>query len=182
LPNILSRTELLRLFKATDNPKHRVMLRLIYGSGLRRSEIVNLRISDIDTDNGKCRIRINRGKGKKDRYTVLSKKVLEELRSYFVAYKPTVYLFNGQKKGRPASGGFLGYMVRGAKKKSGITKPVNLHVLRHCFASHALEDGMSLKALQELMGHSSIQTTMLYLHVSEVPHKANFSPLDNIEE
>jgi integrase/recombinase XerD len=94
LPNILSRSELLRLFNAATNPKHRVILRLICGSGLRRAELVNLRISDIETDNGKYRIRINKSKGKKDRYTVLSKKVLEELRVYFVACKPKVYLFN----------------------------------------------------------------------------------------
>ncbi|MCH7530084.1 tyrosine-type recombinase/integrase [Patescibacteria group bacterium] len=182
LPCILSRDELIRLFNATINPKHRVILRLIYGSGLRRSELINLRIENIDTDNGKCRIRINKGKGTKDRYTVLSQKVLKELREYFTACRPKQYLFNGRNKGGAMSAGLLRYIIVNAKKRSGITKPVNLHILRHCFASHALEDGMSLRMLQEILGHSSIQTTMIYLHVSEVPLKGAFSPLDNIEE
>jgi len=182
LPSILSRDELIKLFNATLNPKHRVILRLIYGSGLRRSELINLRIDDIDTDNGKCRIRINKSKGAKDRYTVLSHKVLEELREYFKACWPKQYLFNGRRKGEAISAGLLRHILVNAKKRSGITKPVNLHILRHCFASHALEDGMSLRTLQEILGHSSIQTTMIYLHVSDVPLQGAFSPLDNIEE
>ena len=182
LPDILSRSELIRLFNAAGNPKHRVILRLIYGSGLRRSEVIHLRIEDIDTHNGKCRIRINKSKGAKDRYTVLSQKVLQELREYFKACRPKQYLFNGQKKGGAMSAGLLRHIITKAKKRSGINKPVNLHILRHCFASHALEDGMSLRMLQEILGHTSIQTTMIYLHVSDVPLKGAFSPLDNIEE
>ena len=182
LPKLLSRSDLLRLFDGSRNPKHRLILRLIYSSGLRRSELVNLKIEDIDTCDGKCRIRINKGKGSKDRYTVLSAKVLKELRIYFVACRPKSYLFNGQKKGQPISFGLLRHIIIKAKERSGITKPVNLHILRHCFASHALEDGMSLRVLQEVLGHSSIQTTMVYLHVSDVPLQGAFSPLDNIEE
>jgi len=182
LPKILSRTELLELFKAAKNPKHRLILRLVYGSGLRRNELINLRIEDIETRDGKCRIRINKSKGGKDRYTVLSKKVLFELRAYFRACKPKVYLFNGQKKGEAMSAGLLRYIVVSTLSKSGINKPVSLHTLRHCFASHALEDGMSLMTLQAVLGHTSIQTTMIYLHISEVPLKGAFSPLDNIEE
>lgn len=182
LPKILSREELVRLFNAAPNPKHRVILRLIYGSGLRRAELTNLRIADIETDNGKCRIRINKGKGAKDRYTVLSTKVLAELREYFLACRPKEYLFNGQRKGERMSFGLLRYILNEVKRRSGITKQVNLHTLRHCFASHALEDGMSLRTLQEVLGHTSIQTTMVYLHVSDVPLKGAFSPLDNIEE
>lgn len=182
LPKLLSRAELLQLFDGALNPKHRLILRLIYGSGLRRAELVNLRLEDIDTRDGKCRIRINKSKGAKDRYTVLSKKVLEEMRTYFVACRPKVYLFNGQKKGQPVSFGLLRHITIKAKERSGITKPVNLHILRHCFASHALEDGMSLRVLQEVLGHNSIQTTMVYLHVSDVPLQGAFSPLDNIEE
>jgi integrase/recombinase XerD len=182
LPQILSRDELLDLFNATSNPKHRVILRLIYGSGLRKSELINLKITDLETQNGKCRLRINNGKGGKDRYTVLSKKVLKELREYFQSSRPKVYLFNGQKKGGQMSAGLLGHILNKTQLKSGIGKPLNLHVLRHCFASHALEDGMSIRTLQEILGHSSLQTTMIYLHVSDIPLQGAFSPLDNIKE
>lgn len=181
LPLILSRKELLRLFDAAQNPKHRVILRLLYGSGLRRSEIVNLRIKDVETHDGKCRLRINKGKGGKDRYTVLSRKILPELREYFLACRPKDYLFNGQGKGEPMSLELLRYIMQKALKKSGINKDASLHTLRHCFASHALEDGINIRSLQELLGHSSIETTMIYLHVSELPLKGTFSPLDTLE-
>jgi site-specific recombinase XerD len=178
LPKILSRDELSRLFDSCNNAKHRIIFRLIYSSGLRRSELLNLKIHDIETSDGKCRIRIIKGKGKKDRYTVLSTAVLLELRSYFLAYKPKVYLFNGRKKGHRLSEGAIRHAIEDARKKSGITREVTMHVLRHCFATHALEHGMNIKRLQILMGHTSLQTTLIYLQVSEVPLVDDFSPLD----
>lgn len=182
LPKILSREELTQLFDACNNPKHRVLFRLIYSSGLRRSELRNLKISDIETQDGKCRIRIVKGKGKKDRYTVLCKKVLIELRAYFIQYSPKVYLFNGRKKGHKMSEGAIRHALENARKKSGIQRECTMHVLRHCFATHCLEHGMYIKRLQQLLGHSSLQTTLIYLQVSETPLVPDFSPLDIWED
>ena len=181
LPVICSREELFKLFSACQCLKHKAMLMLTYSAGLRRNELLNLKIEDIDTHNGKCRIRINRSKGNKDRYTVLSVKLLDELRRYFKIYKPQIFLFNGTKKGTPMSAGGLRHALNLAVKKSG-TKKINLHILRHCFASHALEDGMNIKTLQSILGHASINTTMIYLHVSEIPLYKGFSPLDKWEK
>ena len=181
LPIVCSREELYKLFSACDNLKHKVMLMLAYSSGMRRNELLNLKIEDIDTRDGKSRIRINRSKGNKDRYTVLSEKLLIELRKYFKIYKPQIYLFNGMRKGSPMSAGGIRHALNMAVKKSGIKK-INLHILRHCFASHALEDGMNIRTLQDILGHASINTTMIYLHVSDIPLYKGFSPLDNWEK
>jgi site-specific recombinase XerD len=182
LPKILSRKELAILFDSMNNDKHRVMFRLIYSSGLRRSELRHLKIHDIETADGKMRIRINKGKGKKDRYTVLSKSVLKELRAYFIKYRPKEYLFNGRRKGQMISEAAMRHALESGRKRSGITKEVTLHVLRHCFATHSLEHGMYIKRLQQLLGHSSLRTTLIYLQVSETPHKPDFSPLDIWED
>ena len=181
LPIILSRNELFKLFTAAENPKHKLMLIMTYASGLRRNELLNLKIEDVDTNDGKFRLRINRSKGNKDRYTVLSKEILPHLREYYKSYKPTTYLFNGNKKGEPMSAGGLRHALKMANKKAGI-KDVNLHILRHCFASHALEDGMNISTLQHILGHKSLKTTMIYLHVSEIPLLKGFSPFDNWEK
>ena len=181
LPVIVSRNELHKLFSSCSNPKAKLMLQMIYGSGLRRNELLNLKIEDIDTNDGKFRVRINRSKGNKDRYTVLSQKLLPQLREYFKAYKPVDYLFNGQIKGKPMTASGLAHALKLANKKSGV-KRINLHILRHCFASHALEDGMNIKTLQHILGHATIQTTMIYLHVSEIPLSKGFSPLDTWED
>jgi len=182
LPRILSREELKRLFDGCFNSKHRVMLRLLYSAGLRRMELLNLKIDDIETKDGKFRIRVNNGKGSKDRYTVLSKRVHKELQDYYRQCYPKVYLFNGRQKGHPMSSEGLRHALNAAIKRAGITKEVNLHILRHCFASHALEDGMNIKTLQHLLGHSSVNTTLIYLHVSDIPLRGVFSPLDNMDE
>jgi len=155
------------------------MFRLMYSAGLRRNELCQLKLTDIETKDGKFRIRINKGKGNKDRYTVLSKVIIEELRAYFLSTLPKQYLFNGRTKSLPMSHAGLRHALLAAVKKSGIKRRVNLHILRHCFASHALEDGMNIKTLQYLLGHKSVQTTMIYLHVSDVPLSKAFSPLDN---
>jgi len=178
LPKVLSREDLMQFFSACRNLKHRVMFQLVYSSGLRRNELLNLKIQDIITQDGKYRIRINRSKGNKDRYTVLSQRLLPELREYFKVYRPKDYLFNGRRKGEPMSAGGLRHALLKAVKQSGIKKDINLHILRHCFASHALEDGMNIRTLQDLLGHASIQTTMIYLHVSDVPLYKAFSPFD----
>jgi site-specific recombinase XerD len=182
LPQIMSREELSQLFSGCLNFKHKVLFRLLYSSGLRRMELLNLKISDIETKDGKRRIRVNKGKGGKDRYTVLSEKVLEELRIYFKSCRPKVYLFNGQKKGSQMSKGALRHALDSAVKRSQLSGSVTPHILRHCFASHSLEEGMNIKTLQYLLGHSSIQTTLIYLHISEVPLSKAFSPLDKWEE
>ena len=149
------------------------MFRLIYSSGLRRSEMRHLKIHDIETKDGK---------GKKDRYTILSKKVLIELREYFLKYRPKVYLFNGRKKAYKISEGAMSHALEDARKRSGITREVTMHVLRHCFATHCLEHGMYIKRLQTLLGHSSLNTTLIYLQVSETPLVPDFSPLDVWED
>ena len=182
LPQILSREELTLLFDSCLNFKHRVMFRLLYSSGLRRGEILNLTPQDILTKDGKYQIRINCSKGGKDRYTVLSKKVLAELRQYYLSYHPKKYLFNGRLKGTAMTPTGLRHALTTAVKRSGIKKEVNLHILRHCFATHALEEGMNIKTLQYLLGHSTVQTTMVYLHISEVPLVKAFSPLDAWEQ
>ena len=182
LPQVLSREELTLLFDSCLNFKHRVMFRLLYSSGLRRGEILKLTPQDILTKDGKYQIRINCSKGGKDRYTVLSKKVLAELRQYYLSYHPKKYLFNGRLKGTAMTPTGLRHALNAAVKRAGIKKEVNLHILRHCFASHALEEGMNLKTLQYLLGHSTVQTTMVYLHISEVPLVKAFSPLDAWEQ
>ncbi|MCK5906924.1 MAG: tyrosine-type recombinase/integrase [Flavobacteriales bacterium] len=179
LPSILSREELSQLFFGCLNQKHRTMLRLLYSSGLRRNELLNLKIEDIITQDGKFKIRINRSKGNKDRYTVLSKRILVELREYYKNYHPQNYLFNGRRKGSPMSAGGLKHILSKAIKRSELKRYVNLHILRHCFASQSLEDGMNIKSLQSILGHSDIKTTMIYLHVSDIPLFKAFSPLDN---
>jgi len=161
LPQVLSREELTRLFDSCLNAKHRVMFRLLYSSGLRRGEILRLTVNDLITKDGKCQIRINCSKGGKDRYTVLSKKVLIELRAYYLSCRPKKYLFNGRYKGDPMTAGGLRHALNAAVKRAAINKEVNLHILRHCFASHALEEGINLKTLQYLLGHSTVQTTMV---------------------
>jgi site-specific recombinase XerD len=181
LPQVLSREELALLWDCCKNDKHRVIFRLLYSSGLRRNELLNLKPEDIDTKDGKFRIRINNGKGEKDRYTVLSKKVLKELREYYILCRPKVYLFNGRYKGQKLSKEGLRHALNAAVKKAGLKKDITTHIFRHCFASHALEEGMDIKTLQYLMGHSSVRTTMIYLHISQTPFKGGFSPLDKWE-
>ena len=178
LPLIISREELQLLFDSCVNYKHKVMFRLLYSCGIRRSELVHLKIQDIETNDGKMRIRINKGKGSKDRYTILSNTILGELRRYFKMCRPKTYLFNGRFKGEPMSPGGVRHAFVQAHKKSGIKKPITMHTLRHCFASHALEDGLNIKTLQHLLGHHSILTTLIYLHISDIPLSKAFSPLD----
>ncbi|MBT3207369.1 MAG: tyrosine-type recombinase/integrase [Bacteroidetes bacterium] len=181
LPSVCSSEELFKLFSSALNLKHKLMLMLLYATGLRRNELLNLKIEDLDTGDGKFRIRINGGKGQKDRYTVLSEKLLPKLRDYYLKSYPQVYLFNGARKGEPLSASGLRHALTTAIKNSGIKK-ITLHELRHSFASHALEDGMNIKTLQYILGHASVKTTMIYLHISEIPLVKGFSPLDKWEK
>lgn len=181
LPTLLSREDLTKLFDGCLNPKHRVLFRLLYSSGLRRSEVLSLKIKDVDTADGKCRLRINKGKGGKDRYVPLSIAVRDELREYYKAALPVEYLFNGQIKGEAMSESAVRHAFNAALTKSKLPASITLHTLRHSFATHALEHGMHIKQLQQILGHSSVNTTMIYLHISEVPYTEAFSPLDKWE-
>ena len=179
LPEILSSEELESLFAALSNQKHRTLLMTTYSAGLRLSEVVNLRVADIDSK--RMMIRVQQGKGRKDRYTVLSKRLLTELRSYWKMYRPSVWLFYGMKKSRSLTGRTAQVIYYNAKKKAGITKGKGIHMLRHCFATHLLEAGVDLRTIQMLMGHTSIMTTMTYLQVTKKQISSTQSPLDLLE-
>ena len=178
LPIVLSRKELRRLFKAPLRLKQRVMLSLIYSSGLRVSELCNLKINDIDSD--RMLIRVKKSKGNQDRYVVLSKDLLSGLRRYFQSSKPKVYLFNGQQKGKPLCCSAVQQSFRLAIKKAKINKEVSVHSLRHTFATHLFEEGVDIITIKEQLGHSSIESTLVYLHVAKVSRILSRSPFDTL--
>ena len=152
------------IIELTTNIKHRCILSLLYSAGLRRGELLNLKISDIDSK--RMLIRLECTKGNKDRFTVLNKKVLEELRTYYKACKPVRFLFEGPSPGTKYSASSVLQIVHRGAKKAGIRKKVYPHLLRHSFATHLLENGIDLRYIQLLLGHNSSKTTEIYAHVA----------------
>lgn len=179
LPEVLSREEMKNIFAQIANRKHRCMISLIYSAGLRRSELLNLTPKDIISERMLIRIV---GKGKKYRYSLLSDKLLKELRTYYTEYRPQKWLFEGEKPGEQYSPSALVKILKEAARKAGIKHRVHLHMLRHTFATHLLEQGTDLRTIQELMGHNDIRTTSIYLHVSNA-YKAKIpNPLDSLDD
>jgi len=176
LPEILSPEQLERLFAAPRNLKHRVLLMTAYGGGLRVSELVHLKVTDIHSD--RMMIRVDQGKGKKDRYTLLSKRLLGELRVYWKIKRPAVWLFPGIHLHKPGCARMAQKAYAKAVAKAGITRKGGIHTLRHCFATHLLEAGEDIRTIQLLMGHSSILTTVRYLQVTSKTLQGTRSPLD----
>lgn len=178
LPNVLSITDVLKLINALDNTKHKAMLALIYSAGLRSGELIKLRIRDIQSDQGF--IHIKGAKGKKDRRTVLSVKVLSLLREYYKEYRPAYWLFEGQDGG-PYTARSLQAVFRKAAAIANINPWATLHTLRHSFATHCLQNGMNLRQVQVLLGHASPKTTEIYTHILDISNKVVQSPLDSSE-
>ncbi|UCH46110.1 MAG: site-specific integrase [Nitrospiraceae bacterium] len=176
LPEVLSTEEVESLLGAVSNAKHRTVLMATYGAGLRVSEVVHLKLRDIDSQ--RMMIRIRQGKGNKDRYTILSQRLLEELRIYWKRYRPSEWLFSGRNPERPMPTSTAAAIYYNAKEKAGIQKGNGIHTLRHCFATHLLEAGVDLRTIQVLMGHSSIMTTVVYLKVTRKQLSSTQSPLD----
>ena len=164
LPVVLSREEIQRLFSVVENIKHKALLMVAYDAGLRLSEIRNLQIDDIDSQRNVIRIR--QGKGKKDRYTRLSPGLLKLLREYWRAERPQRLLFPGATKQKTYDLATPGRILKRLCRKAGISKRVSMHSLRHSFATHLLEAGADLRVIQQMLGHSKIQTTCLYTHIS----------------
>ncbi len=178
LPNVLSKEEVKAILGALDNLKHRTMLCLIYACGLRRGELLKLKIADIDSKRGV--IFIHQSKGKKDRLVPVSEKTIEMLRTYYVKYRPQHYLFEGQEPGTPYSEKSIESVMKMAREKSGIKKDVTLHWLRHCYATHLMENGTDVRIIQELLGHKSSKTTEIYTHVSTRSLQQVRSPFDDM--
>lgn len=179
LPYVLTQTEILAIIAQVTNLKHKAILLTTYSSGLRISETLSLRVSDINSEN--MLIRINAGKGSKDRLTVLSAENLKLLRRYWKLYRPTNLLFSGPIEGKPLATRNIQYVFQIAKQKAGITKPGSVHTLRHSFATHLLENRTDLRTLQMLMGHSDISTTSNYIHLSTAHISSVRSPLDGCD-
>jgi site-specific recombinase XerD len=175
LPEILSGNELERIFAATTNIKHRVLLMTAYAGGLRVSEVVHLKVTDIHSD--RMMIRVEQGKGRKDRYTLLSQRLLGELRHYWKLKRPNPWLFPGRTN-TPMTREMAYRIYVTAVKKAGVQRKGGIHVLRHCFATHLLESGVDLRTIQSLLGHSSLRTTVRYLQVTSKTLQGTRSPLD----
>lgn len=180
LPVVLNRVEIQHLFSVIPNLKHLTIFTTIYGSGLRISEAVHLKLEDIDSKN--MQIRVRQSKGNSDRYTLLSQKNLLLLRDYWRKYQPSIWLFEGQNSTKPIDAHSIRKVFQKARKKAGILKPATVHSLRHSFATHLLEDGVNIRVIQQLLGHSNIHTTCHYLHLVS-PHALHISsPLDSFKE
>jgi len=175
LPVILSKEEVKIMIDSTINIKHKCIIELLYSAGLRRGELLNLKLSDIDSN--RMMIHVRNGKGKKDRYTLLGIKMLADLRVYFLSCRPKTWLFESYSNGK-YSGASVLKIVRRAANKSGIRKKVVPHTLRHSFATHLLENGTDLRYIQSLLGHSSSRTTEIYTHVATNVLAGIKNPLD----
>jgi integrase/recombinase XerD len=178
LPVILNRDELKELFAAPTLLKQRIVLSLIYSAGLRGQEVINLRISDVDFV--RQTIHIRQSKYKKDRIVPLSPTMAIGLKKYLSAENPHIWLFNGKDPSGKYSVRGLSWVMREALKKTSIQKDINLHSLRHSYATHLLEEGLNIITLQKLLGHADISTTMLYLHVAQCELVKPHSPLDSL--
>lgn len=178
LPNVLSKEEVKLILQALTNIKHKAMLSLIYSCGLRRSELLNLKITDVNSKRGLLIIR--QSKGRKDRIAPLSEKTIQLLRDYFTAYKPKEWLFEGQNGVGQYDERSLASVLINALEKSKLNKPVTLHWLRHSYATHLLENGTDLRYIQEILGHSSSKTTEIYTHVSNKSIQKVISPFDSL--
>jgi integrase/recombinase XerD len=179
-PRILSREEVGRLIQATRNLKHRALLLVTYGAGLRVSEAVRLQACHIESSPDRMMIRVEQGKGHKDRYTVLFQWVLDPLRAYWRAYRPVQWLFPGNDPRRPLSVTAAQQIYRKAREAAGICHGRGIHTLRHCFASHLLEAGADIYTVKRLLGHAALSTTAGYLHVNTVQQRPLLNPLDAI--
>lgn len=178
LPVILNRSELKELFSTPQLLKQRIVLTLIYSAGLRGQEVINLRLGDIDFE--RMTIHIRQSKYKKDRIVPLSPTMAVGLKKYLAAENPHTWLFNGKQPGNQYSIRGLSWVMRENLKKTSITKKVNLHSLRHTYATHLLEEGVNIVTLKELLGHAEITTTMIYLHVAQLDYIKPHSPLDTL--
>jgi integrase/recombinase XerD len=176
LPEPLSREEVARLIAAAENQKHRVLMMTAYSAGLRVSELVRLKPQDIHSD--RMLIRVNQGKGRKDRYTLLSQRLLGELRAYWRESRPELWLFPNQTRTDHMPTCTPARAFYRLKRRAGITHGHGIHTLRHSFATHLLEAGVDLRTIQILMGHTSLNTTVKYLHVTEKHLEQTKSPLD----
>lgn len=183
LPEVCSEEEVISILKHTENLKHRAILTTIYSAGLRISELINLKITHIDSN--RMQIRVEQSKGKKDRYTLLSHKTLKLLREYIKTYKPHFYLFEGQGSTKenpiPYASRSIQAIVKESARKAGITKKISAHTLRHSFATHLLEHGTDLRYIQNLLGHESSKTTEIYTHVTTKGFDQIKSPLDEMD-
>ena len=181
LPPVMSAQEIKTLLDSIKNIKHRTVVMLLYSTGMRLSEIAALKITDIDSKN--MRIKVVQGKGAKDRFTILSEQVLQELRAYYIIYKPVIYLFNGAGKGRPISHRSIQHLVQKALAQAGLnSKNYTVHTIRHSFATHLVDHGTDLHTVKELLGHSTLQTTMRYMHLTTSRRQGIVNPYDALPQ
>ena len=176
LPEILSPEEVMHFLNAITNHKHRAILMTAYAAGLRVSEATHLKVTDIDSQ--RMMLRVEQGKGMKDRYVMLSPRLLDVLRTYWKSARPTRWMFPGEVHGQPITREAVGLACQKARHDSGITKPITPHSLRHAFATHLLESGADLRTIQLLLGHRSLATTARYLKVATTTVCATASPFD----
>jgi len=176
LPNVLSKEEIKRIIESANNIKHRLVLECLYGMGLRVSEVVNLRVSDLDF--GRDMVKISSAKGNRDRYVMLPKELKSKLRTYIELEKPREYLFTG--RGSKYAIKSIQKIFEYSAKKAGIKKRVSCHTMRHSFATHLLEKGVDIRYIQSLLGHSRLQTTQVYTYVANSKLKNIQSPLDDL--
>lgn len=178
LPGFLSKEDMTRLLKATENLKHQCILQLIYSSGIRLGELTRLKVKDLDFDNNIVKIKC--AKGKRDRISLLSEKVKSKLKIYLDEYRPNYWLFEGQDGGK-YSDRSVQNVLKAAVRKSGVDENTTVHSLRHSFATHLILNGVDIRKVQEYLGHSSLETTQIYTHITDHMKKDTKSPLDDLD-